>query len=252
MQPVKNKRLAVLLLVLALPLHAADTVDQKSKADLAKPPPYQVPLFDGNKERTKEQPKDPLVMPTLPNARELFDLVVSCWPEKSWFRGELSMEARTTRQANAASNTVSSSTSSFDPVTGQYQTSSGNYVGLVARIPLWSATELDKEREREIGRRGQIAAAVGVYISALAEHKLNERELLLQRALEKRTQERVALGITETREQVSYMEKVAQLEGKNIKTSADLIKSRVQISGMCDDRKAWVIDEYLKRFGEVR
>jgi hypothetical protein len=251
-QQFKNKILFLACLCAFVPALSADQVKPKTNQELVKPPPYQIPLFDGDASRTKEQPKEPLVMPVLPNARELFDLVVSCWPEKSWFRGELSMEARSTRQTSDATSTYNSSTSTFDPVSGQIQTTSGNYVGIVGRIPLWSATELDKEREREVGRRGQIAAAVGTYITALAEHKLNERELQLQQALEKRTQERVALGISETREQVSYLEKVAQLEGKGLKTSADLIKSRVQISGMCDDHKAWVIDEYLKRFSEVR
>jgi hypothetical protein len=262
----QNKLKRVVLAVMAaavMPLAgAADHKNTKVQDELTKPPPYQVPLFDGSKDRTKAQPTDPLVMPTIPNARELFDLVVSCWPEKSWFRGELSMEARLTRNVNNASSTGSTnntttangatSTTSFDPVSGQYQTTTGNYIGIVGRIPLWSATELDKEREREVSRRGVIAGAVGTYVSALAEHKLTERELDLHRALEKRTQERVALGIVETREQVNNLEKVASLEGKMIKTSAELIKSRVTISGMCDDRKAWVIDEYLKRFNVVQ
>lgn len=262
----QNKLKRVILAVMAMavmPLAgAADEKNSKVQAELLKPPPFQIPVFDGKKERTKAVPTEPMEMPSLPNGRELFDLVVSCWPEKSWFRAELSMEARITKQVNASnsanstSNTTTangtSTTTSFDPVSGQYQTSSNNYIGIVGRIPLWSAAELDRDREREIGRRGVISGAIGTYISALAEHKLTERELELYRALEKRSQERVALGIVETREQVNYLEKVAGLEGKLIKTSADLIRSRISISGMCDDRKAWVIDEYLKRFTTVQ
>jgi hypothetical protein len=247
----QNKLKRAVLAVMAaavMPLAgAADHKNTKVQDELLKPPPYQVPLFDGSKDRTKAQPTEPLVMPTIPNARELFDLVVSCWPEKSWFRGELSMEARLTRNVNnsnstgATNNTTTANgattTTSFDPVSGQYQTTTGNYIGIVGRIPLWSAMELDREREREVSRRGVIAGAVGTYVSALAEHKLTERELDLHRSLEK---------------QVGNLEKVANLEGKMIKTSAELIKSRVTISGMCDDRKAWVIDEYLKRFNVVQ
>jgi len=239
-----------------------DKKPTKTQAELLKPPPYQVPLFDGNKDRTKAPPVEQLAMPTIPNGRELFELVVGCWPEKSWFRAELSIEARLTKQvnnsnsSNSTSNTTTANgqttTTSFDPVSGQYQSTSNNYIGIVGRIPLWSAAEIDRDREREIGRRGVISGAIGTYISALAEHKLTERELDLYRALEKRSQERVALGIVETREQVSYLEKVANLEGKLIKTSSDLIRSRISIAGMCDDRKAWVIDEYLKRFNVVQ
>lgn len=207
-----------------------------------------LPLLDGSKIRSMEQPQGELTLPSIPNARELFELVVSCWPEKSFFRGELSLEGRATR-TNANSST--GSTTAFDPVTGSYTSSSNNYIALVGKIPLYSGIELDREREREAGRRTVIANAVGVYISALAEHKLNERELQLLRALEARAKQRVDAGVTETREQVGAFEKVSQLENKNIKTGADLIRSRVTLSAMCDDKRAWIIDGYLKKFTEL-
>jgi hypothetical protein len=206
-----------------------------------------LPLLDGSKNRSMEQPHGELTLPSIPNARELFELVVSCWPEKSFFRGELSLEGRATR-----TNSSTSSTTAFDPVTGSYTSSNNNnYIALVGKIPLYSGIELDREREREAGRRTVIANAVGVYISALAEHKLNERELQLLRALEARAKQRVDAGVTETREQVGAFEKVASLENKNIKTGADLIRSRVTLSAMCDDKRAWIIDGYLKKFTEL-
>jgi hypothetical protein len=206
-----------------------------------------LPLLDGSKTRTIEQPQGELELPSIPNARELFELVVSCWPEKSFFRGELSLEGRATR-----TNTTTSNTTSFDPVTGSYTTSNNNnYIALVGKIPLYSGIELDREREREASRRTVIANAVGVYISALAEHKLNERELHLLRALEIRAKQRVDAGVTETKEQLGAFEKVSQLENKNIKTGADLIRSRITLSAMCDDKRAWIIDGYLKKFTEL-
>ena len=215
------------------------------------PPPYVLPLYDGKAAPSHRPPDGEYKLGKVPNARDLFDMISSCWPEKSWFRGELSAEARATKRV---SDSAASSATSFDPVSGQYTTSVGSgeqYVGLVFRIPLWSAVELDKEREREVGRRGQIAGGVGSYIAALAEYQMAERELVLMKSLERRSQERVGLGIAETAEQVKYLEKVASIDRSLVASRAKLITSRVTLQGMCEDRKAWLVDEYLKRFKDV-
>jgi hypothetical protein len=112
--------------------------------------------------------------------------------------------------------------------------------------------ELDKEREREMVRRGKIADGVGEFITALAEMQMAERELLLMKSLEKRSQERVTMGVAETKEQVTYLEKVAAIDRSLVNQKARLIKSRVQLQGMCEENKAWLIDEYLKRFKDVQ
>ena len=111
--------------------------------------------------------------------------------------------------------------------------------------------ELDKEREREIGRREKIAGSVGSFITALANWQMDERELVLMKSLERRSQERVGLGIAETNEQVKYLEKVASIDRSMVSSKAKLITARVMLQGMCDERKSWVIDEYLKRFKDV-
>lgn len=223
----------------------------EEKEDLAKPPPYVLPLFDGKDKPTKTPPVGEYKLAPLPNARELFDMVVSCWPEKSWFRGELSAESRVTKRVSDSS---ASNSTSFDPISGQYTTNVGSgekFVGLVFRIPLWSAVELDKEREREIGRREKIAGSVGDFINALANWQMDERELVLMKSLERRSQERVGLGIAETNEQAKYLEKVASIDRSMLGARAKLITARVNLQGMCDERKSWVIDEYLKRFKDV-
>jgi hypothetical protein len=238
--------------VLVAGIATSQAQSDKKPAATDKPPPYQIPLLDGKKERTKAQPTEEYKLAEAPNARELFDMIVSCWPERSWFRGELSAEARTMRRNSAANGT---NTTTLDPISGNYvtQNSTGNdaTVGLLLRVPLWSATELDKERVRESERRSVIAEKVGVYVSALAEYQLNEREMQITKALEKRAQERVALGIAETSEQVSKLQSVSQLEGKQIMNRANLIKSRITLQGLCTQDKAWIIDEYLKRFRDV-
>jgi outer membrane protein TolC len=246
------KLTALVACVLVAGIASSQAQSDKKPAATDKPPPYQIPLLDGKKERTKAQPTDEYKLADAPNARELFDMIVSCWPERSWFRGELSAEARTTRRNSAING---STTTTLDPVSGNYvtQNSTGNdaTIGLLLRVPLWSAMELDREREREAGRRNLIAQQVGVYVSSLAEFQLTEREIQIHRALEKRSQERVMLGVAEISEQVKGLQNVAQLEAKQVRNKADLIKSRITLQGLCTHDKAWIIDEYLKRFRDV-
>ena len=232
------------------PVGANDRVSPEKKE--AQKPPYLLPTFDGDATKSKDPPVGEYKLAPLPNARELFDMVRSCWPEKSWLRAELSADARVTRRI---SDSTSSASTSFDPISGQYTTNIGSgekFIGLTFRIPLFSAMELDKEREREIVRRGKIADGVGEFITALAEMQMAERELLLMKSLEKRSQERVTMGVAETKEQVTYLEKVAAIDRSLVNQKARLIKSRVQLQGMCEENKAWLIDEYLKRFKDVQ
>lgn len=215
------------------------------------PKGYALPLFDAQKAPSKKVEPDEYKLAPLPNAKELFDMVVACWPEKSWFRPELNAEARATKRVS--DSTIANSTT-FDPISGQYTSNVGSgekFVGVVLRIPLFSAAELDKERSREADRRGKIADGVGEFVAALAEYQVADRELALMKSLERRAQERVQAGVAETAEQVKYLEKVAATDRSLLTNKARLIKARVGLQGMCDQSKAWVIDEYLKRFREV-
>ncbi|GAB2882769.1 hypothetical protein GCM10027277_59390 [Pseudoduganella ginsengisoli] len=99
----------------------------------------------------------------------------------------------------------------------------------MARIPLISASELDKERNREAERRGKIAEAVGSLVAARAERVMQTRQLSLLQALEKRAQERVRIGVAETSEQVHYLEQVAALETRIQALQGDEIKARWQV-----------------------
>jgi len=209
--------------------------------DLEKPP-LTVPLFDGA-ERPLQPPPDPLKRPKIPDYRHLFDLAVACWPEKSWFRGELHLEGRLANRKNAQN-------SSIDPETGTITTRDDRYIALVARIPLLSAAELDKERSREAERRGKIADAVGSLVSAHAEWVMQTRQLSLLQALEKRAQERVRVGVAETGEQVRYLEQVAALETRLQSLQADEIKARLHLLGLCDETSMARIDAYLDTFHE--
>lgn len=214
--------------------------------DLAKPPQMPLPLFDGAEARTHQPPKGPLIRPTVPEYRKLYDMVLSCWPADSWFRGELYAEAR------VSNRTRSNSTLAVDQMSGNVTQQGDRYVALVARIPIVSAVELDKERSREFERRGKVAEAVAQLVSIISERELNTHELGLFRALEKRSQERVRVGVAETAEQVRYLEQVAGLEMKVETLRAAEIKARLEIVGMCDARKIGLIDDYLNNFKSAR
>lgn len=208
-------------------------------------PPLSVPLFDGSEQRTHQPPAGQLRRPSVPDYRHLYDMAVACWPAKSWFRGDLYVEAR-------ASTKSSSNNASVDATTGTVTQTGSRYVALVARIPLISATELDKERAREAERHGKIADAVGELVSAFAERVMQTRQLELTRVLEKRAQERVRLGVAETAEQVRYLEQVSALEAKITTLQAAEIKARLHIVSVCDERKMAAIDAYLNDFNQVR
>jgi len=210
--------------------------------DLEKPP-MTVPLFDGA-QRTIQPPQDPLKRPQEPDYRHLFNLTVACWPAKSWFRGELHVEGRLANKRNATTSAA------VDPATGTITTRDDRYIALVARIPLLSASELDKERSREAERRGKIAEAVGNLVSSYSERVMHTRQLSLLQALEKRAQERVRMGVAETAEQVRYLEQVAALETKIHALQGDEIKARLHILGMCDETNMARIDAYLDTFHE--
>lgn len=243
MQPNKRKVLVLLAVLLAgAGAPHAGTGDDAGK-DLAKPP-LTVPLFDGNEQRTHQPPQGVLQRPVVPDYRRLYDMVVGCWPAASWFRGDLYVEART-------STKTGNTPTSFDPVTGSVTNNGDRYIALVARIPLISATELDKERHREADRHGKAADAVGELVSAFSERIMSVRQLSLLQALEKRAQERVRVGVAETSEQVRYLEQVSSLEGKIQTLQASEIKAKLHIIAMCDERKMANIDAYLANFNKV-
>jgi hypothetical protein len=136
------------------------------------------------------------------------------------------------------------------PVFRHDYTRDDRYIALVARIPLISASELDKERNREAERRGKIADAVGSLVSVYAERVMQTRQLTLLQALEKRAQERVRMGVAETGEQVRYLEQVAALETRIQALQGEEIKARLHLLGMCDDTNMARIDAYLDTFHE--
>lgn len=198
-----------LWMVLALPLWAQD-------------PPHALPEFQTQS-------------PALPNPRDLYQRTLDCWPSASHFRAELSLEGRLTQRNHLWIDSAGQITPSA-PVTAS----------LVARLPLYSAAELDHEREREWMRRRRAAEAVGQLLTQLADRQRMRQEWSLMKALEKRARQRVISGIVDSSEQVRYMERVADLEGQLLRQSGQIERSRLELLGFCDQAHADALDAHLR------
>lgn len=198
-----------LVVALATPLWAAD-------------PPHALPEF-----QTQTQ--------ILPDPRDLYQRALDCWPSASHFRAELSIEGR-----------VSQRSGTWVDSGGQLASASPASASLVARLPLYSATELDHEREREWMRRRRAAEAVGQLLTQLSDRQRLRQERDLMRALEKRARQRVISGIVDSSEQVRYMERVADLEGQLLRQSGHIERSRLELLGFCDQAHADALDAHLR------
>jgi hypothetical protein len=223
--PVRHSAAALALLV--LPLAMANDDAKKS---------HELPTYSGQKP-SYHAPEKPPVPGQLPDARELYERTLNCWPAPSFMRAEVALEGR-----------VRTDRSQMMDEDGTVRSAGRAGVALVARLPLYSALELDREREREYMRRTKLADATGTFLSILAERQKHVRQLELMRALERRAQERVKAGITETSEQVGYLEKVAGLEGELLKQSGMLQKARLELIGHCSSSQADEVDRFILQY----
>ena len=171
----------------------------------------------------------------LPDPRDLYPRALDCWPSASHFRAELSIEGRLSQRSGIWLESA-----------GQLTSAAPVSASLVARLPLYSATELDHEREREWMRRRRAAEAVGQLLTQLADRQRLRQERDLMRALEKRARQRVISGIVDSSEQVRYMERVADLEGQLLRQSGHIERSRLELLGFCDQAHADALYAHLR------
>ena len=201
-------------------------------------PPFQLPTYN------QENSNRPLLPPVQPQKTpvklgefepaRVLNIVETCWPAKSWFRGELALETRA-----GASSGIGESVA--------------NYAALVARIPIYSATEIDREREREALRMQQAAASIGQIVQALVEKHRAKRETELYEAIERRARLRVAEGVTDTAEQITALKQVADAHTDEAKANAKLTAARLSLISLCQRDRAHDLNDYLtKTLGVMR
>ena len=197
--------------------------------------PFELPTLSGEKADYNGyiNPLEPA--PRL-DADGIFQQAVNCYPEPSKFNLELSLEGGLRSQG---------------VVTADNTTIGKEYVGIVARMPLYSTKEMNREREREYMRRTKTSELIGTFLSAIANRNHAQREIALYRALESRSQVRVQKGIIGTDEQVSYMEKLMGAHKTLIQSEAEITSARLAIVGQCGEDKRPHLNAWLKRMALV-
>lgn len=198
--------------------------------------PFELPTYAGDKPSI-HAPEKPTKPSAIPDARDLYDRALTCWPAQTYMRAEVFVEGRARTE-----------TGTFLDSSGTVSTTGKTAAALVARIPLYSAAELDREREREFARRTKVADAVGELVAALADRHRMRRELDITRALERRSQERIKIGVAETSEQVRYLEKVASLESELLKQHGTIQKARLVLVGHCTAQAGDALDRHLVQY----
>lgn len=201
--------------------------------------PYELPRFDaGHTYGDQHTQIAPLHVAPYVDGEAIFYATIHCFPDRSTFRLELELQAQYGTRDQ------------YDLTNGQPL---GTYYGaIVARMPLYSATEISREREREYTRRTATAAAVGNLMQALAERNHAIREMGIYQSLEARSQVRVLQGVADVSEQIGHLTKVAGAQQKLITSESDLVRHRLTLVGQCADEKADVLNKYLKTLTSSR
>ena len=206
-----------------------------------KPPPefkpYRLPTMEGDS-RSYHDNLPPLVKAPAIDPDLVFNSVMTCYPAPSNFN--IDVELRGQLRSAAGGDDLFETTDI-----------GSNYVGIVARMPIYSHTEIDRERDREFNRRTVTAASVAQFVAAVATRNHAIRELALHRSLEARAAIRVQQGIVGASEQVTYLEKVASGQRALIKAEAEIMESRLAMAALCDPAKQDRMSQYLRHVSAV-
>ena len=202
--------------------------------------PYKIPTLSGDDLDFKAKPP-PLVKAPKIDADAVYQYVLDCYPEASKWNLDVNLRAQIANTPESILSSAGTSTTELGD----------SYLAIVANLPLYSSKELNREKERESLRRQNVATTVADFIAAIASRNHAIRELTLYRGLEARSALRVQQGISEAREQVTYLEKVAASHETLIKQEAKIMESRLKLSGMCDPVNEKKINHWLKTISAV-
>ena len=201
--------------------------------DAPKVKPYEVPTFGGKRDlrSAAKWEKAPRI-----DGDAVFRAVVACFPSKPTWNIDVSLQAamRTANAVDITGTAIGKST-----------------VGIVASMPLYSATEIDRERQREYQRRGDVAKTVAEFIGQLANRNMALRALALAAAMESRAQIRVNEGIADADEQVKFLDRVMKAENDLITAESKAMDARLSMVSMCRDEEADRMNEYLTGLAQL-
>jgi hypothetical protein len=166
------------------------------------------------------------------NGDAIFSMVVNCFPERVKWGLELDVVAGARESSGGVTTFDTSGLARY-------------YIGIVARMPLYSATEINRERQGEYHRRQEVSGNISKLLAGLADRRRAQRELGLYSSLEARAQARVAMGIVDASEQIGYLEKVAQAQSELDDAGARIEGARLALAGQCRDGVANEVNAYL-------
>lgn len=226
---------SMVLIISARQAQAADLWPWSSQNAPAPPKvqPYEIPTF-GQKRNFRDAAqwqKAPKI-----DGDAIFRMVIACYPNKSRWNLDVDLQAavRTANAVDITGTAIGKST-----------------VGIVARMPLYSATEMDREREREYRRRSDTAGKVAEFVGQLATRNQALRTLALAAAMESRAQIRVNEGIADAEEQIKYLDKVAAAENQLVTAEAKAMDARLSLVAMCRDEEADAVNAYLTELAQL-
>ena len=145
------------------------------------------------------------------------------------------MELRAALTASDSSFTSSANTSTLGD----------NYAQIVASMPLYSATELDRAIRNEHDLRQETANTVAQLVKAIAARNHALRKIALYTSLEQRSSVRVQGGVVGAGEQVSYLEKVAKAYEDEIQAETDIMTARLGLAALCAGDQYEAMNTYL-------
>lgn len=197
--------------------------------------PYEIPTMSGNKRDFRAAPAGWVKAPRI-DGDAVFRTIIACYPTKSYWTLDVDLQAaiRNTGAVDVSGTTIGRA-----------------MVGIVARMPIYSRTEIDREREREYKRRSDTAAKVAEFVNQLANRNQALRQLAIAASMEQRAQIRVNEGIADADEQIKWLDKVASLENALITAEAKAMDARLTLAAMCRDGEADAVNGYLTDLAQL-
>jgi hypothetical protein len=109
------------------------------------------------------------------------------------------------------------------------------FVGLVTTIPLYSGKELDRERDKALGRKRQATEDISAMIENIEKVLHNRRMIEIYKVMEGRSKKRVQAGVVPLTEQVDIMEKLSNLRKETITFIAQIGGKHTALLNGCKD-----------------
>lgn len=241
----KMRKFALMVMFCAAPLASAFAAGESvgnlwpwANQNAKAPPkvlPFEIPTFDGSAKDFKT-PALPWTKAPKIDGDAVFRTVVACYPARSRWQIDVDLQA-------ALRNTAAVD------VTG---TSIGrSMVGIVAKMPIYSDTEMDRERQREYQRRTATATVVADYMGQIAKRNAAVRMLALTATMERRAQVRVREGIADADEQIKWLDKTVSAENDLMMTESAVQEARLKLVAQCRDESADTVNAYLTELAQL-